>query len=165
MYKGIFWLPSIIISQLRRTLKLLATFLLILGCSWSLSCCDTGTKPTLYAGTWTGYLSMGGNDNGYNTITVSSDRTCCLIAEISGNRPDWGGSYTLRIEGAPELDSSGFILGEITITRFRTGVDTTQTTGTWSGAFILSTKVASGGWNSIAGGAFICSGEWMATRQ
>lgn len=164
MYWGTSRLPSSHISLTRRTFKLLGSFILIACCSWALNCCDTGTKPSLFAGTWTGYLSFGSNDSGYNTTTVSDDRTCCLIGEISGERSGWG-AYRLLIEGEPVLDASGYVSGDIAITRFRTGIDTTQTAGTWWGNFSLSSKVASGSWSVIQDAAFSCSGSWMAVKK
>ena len=94
---------------------------------------------------------MNSNDSGYNTITVCDNRTCSLVAEISGELPDWGGAFSLLIEGEPDLDASGGILGEITITRYRTGQDTTQAVGIWTGIFELSSKVAMGDWYTVSG--------------
>lgn len=165
MYLGIYWLPSSIISQHGKIIKLLATFIIVIGCSWSLSSCDTGSKPSLFSGTWTGYLSLGSNDSGYNTTTISDKRTCCLIAEISGELPQWGGPYRLLIEGEPDLDASGYIFGEITITRYRTGQDTTQTMGIWSGSLYLESNVGNGQWYTASSEPFNCSGVWMAVKK
>lgn len=162
---GILQLPSSHVSLTRRTFTLLVAPILVVGCSWLLVCCDSGTKPSLYAGVWTGYLGFGSNDSGYNTSTISDDRTCSLVAEISGNLSEWGGAYTLRIEGEPELSASGYVLGDITFTRFRSGIDTTQTTGTWSGQFFLSSNSAAGLWSANPGGPFTCNGNWIATKQ
>jgi hypothetical protein len=130
----------------------------------SLLSCSKGNEPSSAVGSWTGYLAFGGSTNGWNTMTIAEDLSCTVVAEISGNHGTWG-TYRLRIEGEATFNDN-YILGtSVLITRYRPGVDTTVTTGTWSGDFELDSNSAWGAWMARSGGSFTCSGTWMATKQ
>ena len=56
-------------------------------------------------------------------------------------------------------------LGEISLTRCRSGIDTIQVVGTMAGQFDLSGGHVLGTWQTNAGEAFTLNGDWGAMKK
>ncbi len=147
-----------------RPFRLRIALLAIAICAGAIACSKGPLEKTSVKGTWTGYLEFAGSTAGYNTMTIDEEKECSLVAEISGELAAWGGAYTLRIEGEPIIYYEQ-VIGDITIWRYRPGIDTVRTTGRWSGEFHLDTKVAWGSWMVDFNGPFSADGTWMASKQ
>jgi hypothetical protein len=127
--------------------------------------CSLPSKPKkTLPGTWFGYLSYQESTGGYNTMTITADRSCTLVGQVSGQSDGWGGSYTLLFQGDPTILTNR-ILGEITITRQRPGIDTVQVSGYWSGDIVLEEESMYGIWVTDQGAAFYAEGFWGANKQ
>jgi len=137
---------------------LVATVLLTATCSL-----PSEPKKTL-PGTWFGFVSYKQSTGGYANITIAEDRSCTLYGQISGQEAGWGGAYTLVFEGEPTI-LTGRILGDVTITRQRPGIDTVQVSGYWSGDIVMEDEYMFGIWVTDQGEAFGADGPWAATKQ
>ena len=148
----------------RRLLTLIALVVLMLATA----CSETGAPPKVsYPGVWIGYLSFNGVEiASATTMTITDDEAHCYIsATHHGSRIAWGGEYVLKIEGDLALQIDERVLGPITITRYRAGVDTISVTGYMSGVFELRLAQILGGWQSNEGQAFTASGTWGGRKQ
>ncbi len=161
-------IPPVVFSRIAARsitrLTQLVAFLAVVSFACLLSC-SKGSEPSSPAGTWTGYLEFGGSTSGYNTMTFADDLSCTLVGEISGQYGQWEGSYRLRFEGDLNYYSNSVLSTSILITRYRPGLDTMVSTGTWSGDVHLDSGSAWGIWMTRSDGPFPCNGTWMAARQ
>jgi hypothetical protein len=147
----------------RRLLTLIALVVLMLATA----CSETGAPPKVsYPGVWIGYLNFNGtNIASATTMTITDDEDhCYIMATHYGSRPGWG-EYMLRIEGDLTLQVDERVLGPITITRYRAGIDTVSVIGYMSGIFELRLRQVLGGWQSNEGQVFSASGTWGARKQ
>jgi hypothetical protein len=131
-----------------------------------ISCDDPGLpEPVSYPGTWVGYLGYQGIQvENASMLIINSDRTTTFMSDHTGNTPAWG-DYRLVIEGTLTIRSDDTILGEVTITRYRAGVDTLQNTAIMSGAFELRLAQVLGEWYTPSATPFGINGSWGARKQ
>lgn len=140
----------------RRAALLGFTLLLAAGC-------PAEPEFNSFKGDWLGFLSLGLNTTGYNTLTIDGHNNCLLYGEINITHRLLG-TYKLRVDGEPLIEY-GRIFGDVTITRIWPGVDTLVAVGNWSGLFDRPTNTATGVWETNPGSPFGASGYWMSTRQ
>jgi len=133
-----------------------------------LSACDLlGTNdPEMvsYPGRWTGWMSIGENESGYNTTVIKKDRYCSIYGEISGNKIGWG-DFQLTVEGEGYVLMGGDLIGDVIITVVMNGTDTLVTDGSWGGRFDQEIPVGWGAWFTLPNGAFMVDGKWMAQKE
>lgn len=70
----------------------------------------------------------------------------------------------MKFEGTLYVDIATTALGEITVTRIRTGADTVQIAATMSGQFDLKQAYVTGSWESNIDAAFGAAGDWGAMK-
>ncbi len=137
-----------------------------------LTCCSSFGEPvdkdpiSLF-GEWEGYVGYGSYPSqitGDLTLIVHDDKSCTVDGALSGNILAWG-DFELKFEGTLYVDIATTALGEITVTRIRTGADTVQIAATMSGKFDLEQAYVSGSWESNIDAAFGASGDWGALKQ
>jgi hypothetical protein len=129
------------------------------------SCSDTGNPdPVSYPGFWEGYLGLADNNSGIATLEIESDLSCLATGVISGNNQAWG-DFEIRFEGDVTIRVDETLLGPITITRIRPGIDTLQAQGTMSGEFNLRLAQCLGYWSTDTGEPFGVQGSWGARKH
>ena len=137
-----------------------------------LTCCSSFGEPvdkdpvSLFGG-WEGYVGYGSYPsqiNGDLTLIVHDDRSCTVDGALSGNILAWG-DFELKFEGTLHVDMTTTALGEIIVTRIRTGADTVQIVATMSGQFDLEQAFVTGSWESNLDAAFGAAGDWGALKQ
>ena len=168
MYRDIFLLSSSAIIKSRRTIKLLATFILVCCISWILACGEsTEPESVTLAGRWEGFVGLGAPPypiKGDLVLLVDENRECSVDGSMSGSLLTWG-NFELRFTGTLHVSVGNAALGEIALTRYRTGIDTVQVTGTMSGQFDLEKKYVLGSWHSDPDEVFAINGEWGAMKK
>jgi len=127
------------------------------------SCYTFPDEQTTLPGDWFGYLSLGQSTGGYNEMSIDGSKNCVLFGRVSGDLEGWG-PYTLIFEGEPEVLGSR-MLGVITITRYRAGIDTLEATGYWSGDIDLKLGLMFGIWKTELGEPFYAEGPWGANKR
>ncbi len=136
-----------------------------------LTCCSSfgdpvDKDPISLFGRWEGYVGYGSYPSqikGDLTLIVHDDRSCTVEGALSGNILAWG-DFELKFEGTLHVDIATTALGEITVTRIRTGADTIQIAVTMSGQFDLKQAYVTGSWESNIDAAFGAAGDWGAMK-
>lgn len=126
---------------------------------------NAGPDPVPYPGVWRGYLGIADNKSGSTTLVIEGDLSSYVSGVIGGTMDAWGGLFEVRFEGDVTIQSTERLLGPITITRYRPGIDTLQANGTISGAFNLALAQILGSWGTIEGEPFGVSGSWGARKE
>lgn len=150
----------------RRSIRLLLALVLAVPLLTGQSCDETGAPPkTDYPGTWIGYLEFSGvRLSSATTLVIGDGMQGHVSATHYGSTLTWG-DYTLHIEGDLTVQIDERILGPITLTRIRPGIDTLYAEGTMSGTFELRLKQVLGGWSTITGQPFGASGTWGGRKE
>jgi len=136
-----------------------------------LTCCSSfgdpiEKDPVSLFGEWEGFVGYGSYPsqiNGDLALIVHDDRSCSVDGALSGNILAWG-DFELKFEGTLHVDMTTTALGEVTVTRIRTGADTVQIAATMSGQFDLEQGYLMGSWESNIDAAFGAAGEWGAMK-
>jgi len=118
-----------------------------------------------FPGRWTGWLSIGENETGYNTTIIKNDRYCTIHGEISGNKLGWG-DFKMFVDGEGYLLLGGDLIGEVEImVIYNNNADTLVTDGEWGGKYDQEIPVGWGSWNSLPNGKFSGDGRWMVQKE
>lgn len=97
-------------------------------------------------------------------LLIDESRECSVDGAMSGTILGWG-DFELRFTGTIYINVTNGALGEITITRYRAGIDTVQVTGSMAGQFDLKQVYAFGSWETNLDEAFDIEGEWGAMKK
>lgn len=132
---------------------------------FAVGCSETGNpEPVSYPGFWEGYLGFADNNSGITTLVIEDDLSCLATGVLSGTTQAWG-DYEVRFEGDVTIRIDETLLGPITITRIRPGIDTLQAQGIMSGEFNLPLAQALGNWSTNQGEPFGIQGGWGARKR
>ncbi|GEM_PF-1406024 len=131
--------------------------------------CESSLKAEYtYPGTWEGYIGLGQQTDqiatGDLTMIVDNDRNVSISGSITGNWNVYGGDFVLEFEGNPIMRVHDDIFGEITMTRYRAGIDTTEVTVLFTGEFAPYSVSCFGDWQTVTGSAFSGSGSWTVAK-
>lgn len=146
-------------------IKLIAvcsTFIALITCGSPVQ-----SDPVAIPGTWEGYIGFGGLGTlitGDLTLEISEAKVCTVNGEASGLL---GGTdyIELEFEGLMYIDVSNIPMGDITVTRYRAGIDTVQITAIMSGEFNLVSAGAFGEWHAYPDQAFSGEGNWTVLKR
>jgi hypothetical protein len=127
------------------------------------SCYTFPEEKVKLTGDWFGYLSLGQSTGGYNEMSIDGNKNCILFGRVSGDLEGWG-PYTLIFEGEPEVLGSR-MLGVITITRYRAGIDTLEAMAYWSGDIDLELGLMYGIWKTEMDQPWYADGPWGANKR
>jgi hypothetical protein len=146
--------------------RIAAAALLILTAGlFAIGCSDTGNPdPVSYPGFWEGYLGFADNNSGITTLEIENDLSCRATGVLNGTILAWG-EFEIRFEGDVTIRVDETLLGPITVTRIRPGIDTLQAQGIMSGEFNLRLAQCLGAWTTNPGGPFGIQGSWGARKH
>ncbi|MFC1500072.1 hypothetical protein ACFL6T_03525 [Candidatus Zixiibacteriota bacterium] len=98
------------------------------------------------------------------TITIQKSLNCDCSGDMSGVSGVWG-DFVLTFTGFPVIGSSNLLTGEMTVTRYRAGIDTLVATAWLSGSFIGKDNASlMGNWGTVNGASFMADGRWGVYR-
>ena len=131
--------------------------------------CDSPTEGDYgFKGEWEGYIGftmmIPPLVKGDFTLNIEKSRDCGCYGSMSGVYDGWG-DFELTFTGCPIIDVFNSIRGEMTVTRYRAGVDTLVATASISGYFSDLTPAAFGEWNTVEGSPFAAGGRWGASKK
>ena len=124
-------------------------------------------EPVTVDGRWEGFIGWGVPPytfTGDMVVMVNEAGECSVDGTMLGTLLGWN-EFELRFAGTLYLDVFNAALGEITITRYRAGIDTVQVIGTMTGDFDLEQAVVLGEWECNPGEAFNISGELGGVKK
>ncbi len=150
----------------KRVTALIFGFLLILaGCGLE----EVGTVRVDIPGIWEGYISqgttLGTDDKGDLTFTITKDLECTIEGFVDGNLAAWGGVFHLEISGFGYVDGNKRLLGEVKAVRTRPGAEPDSILGSIAGEFNLVTAGAFGDWFAYQGSDFDGVGNWTVVKD
>lgn len=124
------------------------------------------------AGEWEGYIGLSLTVppvvKGDFTVTILKSLDCDCSGSMSGFFSGWN-DFVLTFTGSPGIDSNHLINGEMTVTRYRAGVDTLVATAWISGSFIGDLGdpniSVTGLWGTVNGSPFMADGRWGAYKN
>ena len=154
---------------LRARSRYLVAGAMILGTAFMMFGCENSLKVEYnLPGTWEGYIGLGQQTNqvavGDLTMIVDNQRNVSVSGVITGSWDVYGGEFTLTFEGNPILRVQEDIYGEITMTRYRPGIDTTAVTVLFTGLFSEHSVSCFGDWQTVSGSVFSGTGTWTVAK-
>ncbi len=158
---------SRVLQAYRRRLP--AVSLIVVSAVLLVSCeSSLGVEYTL-PGTWEGYIGLGQLTNqiakGDLTMVITPQKAVTVSGSISGYSDIHGGDFVMVFEGSPVIRVQGDVYGQITMTRYRAGIDTTDVTVLFTGTFSDMSVSCFGDWGTVTGSAFSAAGTWTAVKD
>ena len=131
--------------------------------------CGNSVEPesTKLIGRWEGFVAYGSPPypiNGDLVLTIDENRMCEIDGTMSGSMLPLG-ECDFFFTGMLTVNVKNTALGEISLTRCRSGIDTIQVVGTMAGQFDLSGGHVLGTWQTNPGEAFTLNGDWGAMKK
>ncbi len=149
----------------RVTAVILVLILILAGCGME----EVGSVRVNIPGVWEGYISQGNtlgtDDKGDLTLTVTKNMECTIKGFVDGNIAAWDGVFHLEITGFGYVDGNKRLLGEVKAVRTRPGFEPDSILGSIAGEFILVSAGAFGDWFAYQGAAFAGVGNWTVMKD